>query len=77
MSTGDAYLSLDGSDWAHAGSFDDPLGFDDCDGPVQFMGLGPILRPVDIQWDPVALALAILAPHLANDPRYQPGRPRR
>lgn len=77
MSTGQGYLSLDGADWVYAGDLIDPLGFDADDGPIQFMGLGPITRPVDIQWDPVALALAILAPHLANDPRDQPGRPRR
>lgn len=68
----EAVLPSDGTDWMYAGDLDDPLGFDPDDGPTQFMGLPSITRPVDITWDPLALALWLLAPHLAADPRYQP-----
>ncbi|MFD6113632.1 hypothetical protein ACFWG0_26465 [Streptomyces yangpuensis] len=68
MNNADAYLSIDGADWVHVGHIDDPLGFDD-DLPADFTGLGPLLMRTPT---PLARAMAILAPHLRDQPLYRP-----
>lgn len=73
MSTNKAYLSLDGAAWTHVGHLDDPIG----DSPVDFTGLDGFLDTLQMRIpSPLERAMDILAPHLANDPRYKPGRPR-
>ncbi|MER5482955.1 hypothetical protein ABT024_07025 [Streptomyces sp. NPDC002812] len=71
MSTDEAYVSLDGITWTYAGIPDEPLGFGD--GPARFDDLAPFLETRIPS--PLERAMRILAPHLANDPRYQPNGP--
>lgn len=69
MSANEAYLALDGTTWTHVGHLDDPIG----DGPADFTGLDSFLDTLQMRIpSPLERAMNILAPHLANDPRYQP-----
>jgi hypothetical protein len=71
VSTNEAYLSPDGTTWTHIGHLDDPIG--DLSGPADFTGLDGFLDTLQMRIpSPLERAMAILAPHLTNEPRYQP-----